>query len=66
MIMSDLWRMSTGLRRASAVVAGVALAFGGAKVTSDHTVPGSGFSTLQTAAADPTGPRVALAGGRVG
>lgn len=63
MIMSDLWRMSTGLRRASAVVAGVALAFGGAKVTSDHTVPGSGFSTLQTAAADPTGPTGGPGGG---
>ncbi|MFT8180668.1 N-acetylmuramoyl-L-alanine amidase [Mycobacteroides chelonae] len=48
--------MSTGLRRASAVLAVAVLAIGGAKVASDHAVPGSGFSTVQTAAADPTGP----------
>ncbi|WP_236738234.1 hypothetical protein [Mycobacteroides abscessus] len=28
---------------------------GGAKIASDQTMPGSGFSTVQTAAADPTG-----------
>lgn len=56
MVMSDRWRMPTGLRRASAVVAVVALVIGGEKVVSDHTLPGSGFSTMQTAAADPTGP----------
>lgn len=56
MVMSDRWHMSPGLRKASAVVAIAALALGGAKVASDHTMPGSGFSTVQTAAADPTGP----------
>ncbi|TDZ94477.1 hypothetical protein CCUG62472_02672 [Mycobacteroides salmoniphilum] len=34
----------------------VALVISGAKVAGDHTMPGSGFSTVQTAAADPTGP----------
>ncbi len=34
----------------------MALLIAGAKVASDHTMPGSGFSTVQTAAADPTGP----------
>lgn len=48
--------MSPGLRRVSAVVAITALAIGGAKIASDHTMPGAGFSTVQTAAADPTGP----------
>ncbi len=38
------------------MVAIAALAIGGAKVASDHAMPGSGFSTVQTAAADPTGP----------
>lgn len=56
MVMSDRWRMSPSLRRTSAVVAITALAIGGAKVASDHTMPGSGFSTLATVAADPTGP----------
>ncbi|MEU9806204.1 hypothetical protein [Mycobacterium sp. NPDC050853] len=56
MVMSDRWRMSPGLRRTSAVVAIAALAIGGAKIASDHTMPGTGFSTVQTAAADPTGP----------
>lgn len=63
MVMSDRWRMSLGLRRASAAVAVMALAIGGAKVTSDHTMPGSGFSTVQTAAADPTGPTGGPSGG---
>ncbi len=54
-VMSDRWRMSPGLRRTSAVVAIVALAIGGAKIASDHTMPGSGFSTVATVAADPTG-----------
>ncbi|WP_235629529.1 glycoside hydrolase family 19 protein [Mycobacteroides saopaulense] len=48
--------MSPGLRRTSAVVAITALAISGAKIASDHTTAGSGFSTVQTAAADPTGP----------
>lgn len=56
MVMGDRWRMSPDLRRTSAVVAIVALAIGGAKVASDHTMPGSGFSTVATVAADPTGP----------
>lgn len=56
MAKSDDWRMSTGLRRASTVLAVAVLAIGGAKVASDHPMPGSGFSTVQTAAADPTGP----------
>lgn len=63
MVMSDRWRMSPGLRRASAVVAVTALAIGGAKVTSDHTMVCSGFSTMQTAAADPTGPTGGPSGG---
>jgi len=48
--------MPSGLRRASALVAIVALAVGGAKVVDDHTLPGSGFSAVATVAADPTGP----------
>ncbi|WP_078293187.1 hypothetical protein [Mycobacterium sp. D16R24] len=56
MAMSDRWRMPSGLRRTSAVVAVVALVIAGAKVASDYTMPGSGFSTVQTAAAEPTGP----------
>lgn len=56
MVMSDRWRMSPGLRRTSAFVAIVALAISGAKIASDHTMPGSGFSTVATVAADPTGP----------
>lgn len=55
MEISDRWRMSPALRRTSAVIAITALAIGGAKVTSDHTMPGSGFSTVATVAADPTG-----------
>ncbi|MBE5439267.1 Uncharacterised protein [Mycobacteroides abscessus subsp. abscessus] len=56
MVMSGRWRISLDLRRASAVVALIALAVGGAKVTSDHETPGTGFSTVATVAADPTGP----------
>lgn len=48
--------MPAGLRRASAVVAIVALVVGGAKVVDDNTVAGSGFSAVATVAADPTGP----------
>ncbi|SHX50940.1 Uncharacterised protein [Mycobacteroides abscessus subsp. bolletii] len=55
-VMKDRWRMSSGMRRTSAVVAIAALAIGGAKIASDHTMPGSGFSTVATVAADPTGP----------
>lgn len=48
--------MPAGLRRASAVVAIIALAAGGAKIVDDNTVAGSGFSAVATVAADPTGP----------
>lgn len=48
--------MPAGLRRASAVVAIIAVAVGGAKVVDDRTLPGSGFSAVATVAADPTGP----------
>lgn len=40
--------MPAGLRRASALVAIVALAVGGAKVIDGHTVAGSGFSAVAT------------------
>ncbi|WP_234708505.1 hypothetical protein [Mycobacteroides abscessus] len=63
MAMGDRWRMPSGLRRASAVVAVVALAVGGAKVASDRTLPGSGFSTVATVAADPSGPTGGPGGG---
>ncbi|MDO2968605.1 hypothetical protein P5V32_25390 [Mycobacteroides abscessus subsp. bolletii] len=63
MVMSDRWRMSPGLRRTSAVVAIAALAIGSAKIASDHTMPGSGFSTVATVAADPTGPTGGPGGG---
>lgn len=56
MAMSDHWRMPAGLRKASALAAIVALTIAGGKVAGDSTVPGTGFSTVQTAAADPTGP----------
>ena len=48
--------MPAGLRRASALVAIVALVIGGAKIVDVYTLPGSGFSTVATVAADPTGP----------
>ncbi|MBB4854026.1 hypothetical protein HNP40_001406 [Mycobacteroides chelonae] len=48
--------MSAGLRRTLAVTAMAAVVIGGVKVTSDYTAPGSGFSTIATGAADPTGP----------
>ncbi|MBN7314900.1 hypothetical protein I3U70_26300, partial [Mycobacteroides abscessus subsp. abscessus] len=44
-----------GLRRSLAVVAVVALLGGGAKVVSEHTTAGSGFSTIATINAEPTG-----------
>ncbi|TDZ82016.1 hypothetical protein DE4585_02544 [Mycobacteroides salmoniphilum] len=56
MVMKDRWTMPAGLRRASALVAIIALAVGGAKVVDDNTAPGSGFSAVATVAADPTGP----------
>ncbi|SKG13992.1 Uncharacterised protein [Mycobacteroides abscessus subsp. bolletii] len=62
-VMKDRWQMWPGLRRTSAVVAIAALAIGGAKITSDHTMPGSGFSTVATVAADPTGPTGGPGGG---
>ncbi|AGM30075.1 hypothetical protein MASS_3473 [Mycobacteroides abscessus subsp. bolletii 50594] len=45
-----------GLRRVLAVTALAALVAGGMKVASDYATPGSGFSTVATVAADPTGP----------
>ncbi|WP_081342877.1 phospholipase A2 [Mycobacteroides chelonae] len=66
MVMSDKWRMPIGLRRASAVIAIAALAVGGAKVLGDHTEPGSGFSTVATVGADPTGPTGPGGGGMTG
>ncbi|WP_079621415.1 hypothetical protein [Mycobacteroides abscessus] len=56
MVMKERWTMPAGLRRASALVAIVALAVGGAKVVDDRTVAGSGFSAVATVAADPSGP----------
>ncbi|AIC72951.1 hypothetical protein D2E51_16195 [Mycobacteroides abscessus] len=56
MVMKDRWTMPAGLRRASALVAIVALVIGGAKIVDVYTLPGSGFSTVATVAADPTGP----------
>ncbi|WP_100460811.1 hypothetical protein [Mycobacteroides abscessus] len=56
MVMKDRWTMPAGLRRASAVVAIVALGIGGAKIVDVYTLPGSGFSTVATVAAEPTGP----------
>ncbi|CPU29923.1 Hypothetical protein ERS075557_01155 [Mycobacteroides abscessus] len=56
MVMKDRWTMCAGLRRASALVAIVALGIGGAKTVDGHTLPGSGFSTVATVAAEPTGP----------
>ncbi|SKX21253.1 Uncharacterised protein [Mycobacteroides abscessus subsp. abscessus] len=40
-----------------------AIAIAGAKVASDNTMPGSGFSTIATVAADPTGPTGGPGGG---
>ncbi|MBE5460955.1 hypothetical protein E3G69_000750 [Mycobacteroides abscessus] len=48
--------MPAGLRRASALVAIFALVIGGAKIVDVYTLPGSGFSTVATVAAEPTGP----------
>ncbi|MBF9350644.1 hypothetical protein HA138_12775 [Mycobacteroides chelonae] len=48
-------RVSPATRRTLAAIAIAALMIGGAKIASDQTMPGSGFSTVQTAAADPTG-----------
>ncbi|AGM27384.1 hypothetical protein MABM_26160 [Mycobacteroides abscessus] len=56
MVVKDYLAMSAGLRRASALVAIVALGVGGAKIVDQNTIPGSGFSTVATVAADPTGP----------
>lgn len=56
MVMSNRWRMSPGLRKATAAVAVAAMFVGGAKVASDYTMPGSGFSAVATVAAEPTGP----------
>ncbi len=55
-VMNGQCRTPTVLRRAAASVAIIALLIGGAKVASIYSAPGSGFSTVQTAAADPTGP----------
>ncbi|WP_237080896.1 hypothetical protein [Mycobacteroides abscessus] len=56
MVMKDRWTMPAGLRRASALVAIFALVIGGAKIVDVYTLPGSGFSTVATVAAEPTGP----------
>lgn len=56
MVIKHRWQVSTGLRSALAVTAVAVVIVGGVKVTSDHTTPGSGFSTIATGAADPTGP----------
>nr|WP_237161221.1 matrixin family metalloprotease [Mycobacteroides salmoniphilum] len=54
--MNDHWRFPVHLREVLAVTAVGALLVGGFKVTSDYITPGSGFSTIATGAADPTGP----------
>lgn len=48
-------RVSPNARRTLAAIAIAAFMIGGAKIASDQTMPGSGFSTVQTAAAEPTG-----------
>ncbi len=48
-------RVSPATRRTLAAIAITTLMIGGAKIASDQTMPGSGFSTVQTAAAEPTG-----------
>lgn len=48
-------RASPATRRTLAAIAIAALMIGGAKIASDQTMPGNGFSTVQTAAAEPTG-----------
>lgn len=49
-------RFPAGLRRTLAVTALAALVVGGVQVASDYTPAGSGFSTIATLKADPTGP----------
>lgn len=56
MVMKDHWRFPARLRMVLAVTAVSALLVGGVKAISDYTTPGSGFSTIATGAADPTGP----------
>ncbi|SHT82066.1 Uncharacterised protein [Mycobacteroides abscessus subsp. bolletii] len=56
MVMKDRWTTPAGLRRVSALVGIVTLVAGGAKIVDGHTLPGSGFSTIATVAAEPTGP----------
>lgn len=56
MVIKQRRQASPGLRRALAVTAVAVVIVGGIKVTSDYTTPGSGFSTIATGAADPTGP----------
>lgn len=49
-------RVTPATRRTLAALAITAVMVGGAKIVSDETMPGSGFSPVQTAAAEPTGP----------
>ncbi|SLH92076.1 Uncharacterised protein [Mycobacteroides abscessus subsp. massiliense] len=49
-------RVTPATRRTLAALAITAVMIGGAKIVSDETMPGSGFSPVQTAAAEPTGP----------
>lgn len=56
-------RVAPTTRRTLAALAVAAIVIGGVKIASDHTLPGSGFSTVQTAAADPTGGPTGSPGG---
>lgn len=49
-------RFPAGLRRGLAAAALLAVVAGGVKVATDYEYPAAGFSTMQTAAADPSGP----------
>ncbi|SKG77157.1 Uncharacterised protein [Mycobacteroides abscessus subsp. bolletii] len=49
-------RLTPVTRRALAALAIAAIAVGGSKIVDDYTLPGSGFSTVATVAAEPTGP----------
>lgn len=56
MVIRHRWHVSPGLRRALTVTAVAVVVIGGVKVASCYSTPGSGFSTIATGAADPTGP----------
>ncbi|SKS41533.1 Uncharacterised protein [Mycobacteroides abscessus subsp. bolletii] len=49
-------RVTPTTRRTLAAFAIAAVMIGGTRIVSDETMPGSGFSPVQTAAAEPTGP----------